>query len=96
MKWSLYVLIKDGKCVYVGATSDPSRRKKQHRKDKVFDEMYIIKEYETKELCFNAENAIISFVTLFGDGNWYNAENVILSYKRDLELRTKIYVRRLD
>jgi hypothetical protein len=28
------------------------------------------------------DNAIIIFLTLFGDGNWYNAENIILSFNR--------------
>lgn len=94
--WYLYVLIKDSKCVYVGCTSDINRRKNQHKKNKIFDEIYILKTYSTKLLCLNAENSIIRFLTLFGDGNWYNAEDVLLSNKRDLEIRNKIYERRVD
>lgn len=94
--WHLYVLIRNSKCVYVGSTSNIDRRKKQHKKNKVFDELFVLKSYDSKELCFNAENSIIRFLTLFGDGDWYNAEETLLTYKRDLEIRNNIYERRLD
>ena len=39
----VYKLLRDGEVVYIGITNDLERRKEEHREDKVFDDMQIIK-----------------------------------------------------
>ena len=88
MAYSVCVLIRDEKAVYVGCTDNVSRRIKQHKSSKRFDKHIVMKTYDSKEKALNAENAIISFLTLFGDGNWYNSENILLSHTRDCRIRS--------
>jgi len=83
---SVYVLIKDKKCVYVGCSKDVARRKRQHKKDKDFDSLFILKKYNTKKEALFAENVLIDFVTLFGNEKGYNKEKILLSYHRDFYL----------
>jgi hypothetical protein len=80
---SVYILTRKNKAVYIGCSKTVKSRVVQHRKDKDFDSYTILKTYRTKQEALNAENAIIRFLTLFGDGDWYNAEDVCLSYYRD-------------
>jgi hypothetical protein len=81
-QYKVYALIKSNKPVYIGMTTDIVRRAKQHKKTKIFSKIIVIKSFDDKEKALVAENAIITFLTLFGDGNWYNAENVAISAKR--------------
>lgn len=39
----VYKLVRDGQIVYIGITNDLKRREQEHREDKQFDEMYVIK-----------------------------------------------------
>lgn len=55
----LYALIKNEKPIYIGVTTNVKARKNQHSKEKDFDRIIIIKEYEDKQLALCAENAII-------------------------------------
>ena len=84
---SVYILIKDKKAVYVGCSKDVRTRVRAHRKSKDFDSHTILKRYKTKKEALTAENAIIRFLTLFGDCEWYNAEYILLSYERDIKIR---------
>lgn len=86
--YKVYVLVKDGKAVYVGCTTNINTRKSQHRKDKDFDTLRVIKSCNDKKTAYAIENALITFLTLFGDGEWYNAENIIHSFDK-LSLRGK-------
>lgn len=86
---SVYVLIKDKKAVYVGCSKNVSTRVRTHRKSKDFDSHVVLKIYKTKKEALTAENAIIRFLTLFGEGDWYNAEYILLSYERDIKIRLK-------
>lgn len=86
-KYHVYALIKKGKAVYIGCTSNPRLRSKVHRRDKDFDKLHIIKSYKTNKEALIAENSIINFVTLFGDGDWYNAEPIRLRYERNYYIR---------
>jgi len=82
MKYHVYALIKDSKCVYIGCSCNLIQRRNQHKKTKDFDSIVTIKSYKTKKEALLVENGIISFLTLFGDGNWYNAENILTSINR--------------
>lgn len=75
-KYSVYVLIKDFKPIYVGCTMDVKRRIKQHQKTRDFDKYRVVKSYKTKEEAFNAENAILRFSTMFYPNNLKNAKDV--------------------
>lgn len=86
--YSVYILYKNGKAVYIGCSKNVKRRLYKHRENKDFDGHIILKRYKTKDLALNAENSLISFLTLFGDGNWYNAEQILLSHQRDFYLRS--------
>jgi hypothetical protein len=85
-KYYVYALVKDGKAVYIGCTSNPIRRKFAHKKDKVFDKFTVLKQYQDKKTALAVENGLIIFLTLFGDGEWYNAENILTSLEK-LQLR---------
>jgi len=87
MKYHVYILIKDGKAVYIGCSGNMQKRINQHRRVKDFDKFTTLKTYKTKKEALIAENAIIRFLTLFGDGDWYNAENIILCFKREFLIR---------
>ena len=39
----VYKLVRNGQTVYIGITNDLARREQEHREDKVFDDMQIIK-----------------------------------------------------
>lgn len=84
-----YVLSKNGKAVYVGQTSNPRNRANHHKKDKDFDELIILNSYKTKKESLISERILISFLTLFGSGEWYNAEDIIKSFERDAHIRYK-------
>jgi hypothetical protein len=86
-KYYLYALIKCGKAVYIGVTKDTLRRRTQHRKDKDFDNLIVLQQYTNKKECLAGERAVISFLTYFGDGNWYNSECIFKAIDRDLNIR---------
>lgn len=84
----VYALIKNKKAVYIGCTGDIHNRIMQHRLTKEFDSHIIIKTYKDKRSALIAENAIITFLTLFGDGDWYNAEDILISVTREFKIRS--------
>lgn len=45
----VYKLVRNGQTVYIGITNDLERREEEHRKDKVFDKMLVIKGPCTRE-----------------------------------------------
>ena len=45
----VYKLVRNGQTVYIGITNDLKRREEEHRKDKVFDKMLVIKGPCTRE-----------------------------------------------
>lgn len=87
-KYSVYILIKDKKAVYVGCSCNVPNRVSKHKATKNFDKHVVLKCYESKQLALNAENAIIRFLTMFGDGDWYNSEDILLSYYTDTVIRS--------
>ena len=87
MNYKVYVLIRNGKAVYVGCSKNVPQRLSYHKKLKDFDNHIILKSYKTRKDALSVENGLIKFITLFGDGNWYNAEEILLSYERDLHIR---------
>lgn len=84
---SVYVLIKNGKAVYIGCAANVKRRIQEHKCSKDFDDYTILKHYKNKNDALIAERALITFLTLFGDGNWYNSEDILLAYQRDFKIR---------
>ncbi len=73
--FSVYVLVKNKKPIYVGCTNNIKNRLSKHKLQKDFDEYIIVKKYTTKKECLIAENSIIRFISLFGDDNWVNAKD---------------------
>ena len=45
----VYKLVRNGQIVYIGITNDLKRREQEHREDKQFDEMNVIKGPCTRE-----------------------------------------------
>ena len=45
----VYKLVRDGQTVYIGITNDLKRREQEHREDKQFDKMQVIKGPCTRE-----------------------------------------------
>ena len=45
----VYKLVRNGQIVYIGITNDLERREQEHREDKQFDEMQVIKGPCTRE-----------------------------------------------
>lgn len=45
----VYKLVRNGQTVYIGITNDLARREQEHREDKQFDKMQIIKGPCTRE-----------------------------------------------
>lgn len=84
---SVYILISKGKAVYIGCSCNVLNRLSKHRKDKEFDSHIVLKTYKSKKEALIAENSIIRFLNLFGDGDWYNSENILLSHERDTMIR---------
>ena len=81
-RYSVYALVKNGECVYIGCSMNPQQRKFQHKKDKDFDKLVVIKSRLERKNAYNIENGIIEFLTLFGNGNWYNAEKILTQCRR--------------
>jgi len=73
--WSLYVLIKNDKPIYVGVSSDIIKRTSNHRANKNFDSVHVIKKYKDKKEAYCAENSLIRFNSLFNIG-LINAKNI--------------------
>ena len=73
--FSVYVLVKNKKPIYVGCSNNIENRLSKHKSNKDFDEHIIIKTYATKKEALIAENSIIRFISLFGDSNWTNAKD---------------------
>lgn len=86
-KHYLYVLVKESKAVYIGVTKNTVRRTTQHRKNKDFDKLLVLKSFYNKEEALASERSIISFLTYFGDGEWYNSESILDKINRDFYLR---------
>lgn len=72
--FGVYVLIKDRKAVYVGCTSNIRVRLNDHRRTKEFDDYLILKQFPDKKDALNAENAIVTFLSVFGDESLINSK----------------------
>lgn len=78
-KYSLYVLINNGRGVYLGCSCNVKNRVSKHKEDKVFDDHIVIKTYDTKKEALASENAIIHFLAAFGDSKWYNMQGILVT-----------------
>lgn len=79
-KYSVYVLIKDDKPVYVGVSSRLYNRSIQHTKQgKDFDRYYAIYETRDKKEAYVVENVLIKFLTIFHKGI-YNSSQLLELY----------------
>ena len=78
ISFSVYVLVKNKKPIYVGCSNNIKNRLSKHKLDKDFDEYIIVKTYSTKKEALIAENSIIRFISLFGDNDWVNAKDIQL------------------
>lgn len=79
-KFSVYLLIKDKKPIYVGCSVDIEKRIIKHKLTKDFDNYYILKQYDNKKEAYCAENAIIRFISVFGGNEWLNGKHITLVY----------------
>jgi predicted GIY-YIG superfamily endonuclease len=88
-KHYLYCLIKDNKPTYVGVTKDIHRRRQQHKsKGKVFDNLLVVKSYNSKKEALIAENSIIRMNGLFNLG-LENAKYCLDEYYYSVEVSNK-------
>lgn len=82
--WHLYVLINEGKPIYVGVSYSVKDRIKQHIKSgKQFDKHIIIESFAIKESALAAERCLIKYLSLFGDESITNKK-----YERFEQLKT--------
>lgn len=82
MKYSVYVLIKNGLPVYVGCSLNVNNRLSYHKKHKDFDTHTVIEAFVDKKQALAAERSIIKFYTLFRSHKWYNGENIVLVFEK--------------
>jgi len=82
-KYCVYVLIKDKNPIYVGCSGNLKTRLSNHKKLKDFDSHIVIKRYDNKKSALIAENSIIRFISIFGDGIWLNSLNIHLVIEGD-------------
>jgi hypothetical protein len=80
-KYSVYLLVKDKKPIYVGCSVNVKNRISHHRKTKEFDNYYILKEYKNKKEALVAENSIIRFISVFGGDEWVNGKHFSIMYE---------------
>ena len=80
-KYSVYVLLKNKKPIYVGCSQDVPRRIHQHKKLKDFDDYRIVKSYDTAKDAFSAENAILRYSTMFFEHSLKNEKDVSIIHK---------------
>ena len=73
-KYYLYVLYKEksNKPIYIGLSCNLKQRINQHRKNKDFDAVALIENYEKKDEGLIAERALIKFFSLFKNENIVN------------------------
>jgi len=83
-KHFVYALINKGKVIYVGCTSNVKSRQYKHKKNKVFDYIFVIKEFDNKNDALIAENAIIRFISILGDDNILNGLFENLKIKKQI------------
>lgn len=65
----VYKLVRNGQIVYIGITNDLERREQEHREDKQFDEMQVIKGPCTREEAENSETTQLDIFTIFHNGS---------------------------
>lgn len=61
----VYKLVRDGQIVYIGITNDLKRREQEHREDKQFDEMHVIKGPYTREEAKKLESVQLRLFSFF-------------------------------
>jgi hypothetical protein len=83
-KHCVYILIKDKKPIYVGCSSNIKNRIIHHKKTKSFDELFILKEYNSKKDALIAENSLIRFISIFGSKEWVNSKDAMLCLNGEL------------
>ena len=77
-KYIVYLLLKNGKPVYVGCTCNLNNRLSKHKQNKDFDSHYKLKTYNTKKEALCAENSLIRFISVFGGDQWLNSKDCLL------------------
>ena len=61
----VYELVRNGQTVYIGITNDLKRREQEHREDKQFDKMQVIKGPCTREEAEKMESVQLRLFSFF-------------------------------
>jgi predicted GIY-YIG superfamily endonuclease len=61
----VYKLVRNGQTVYIGITNDLARREQEHREDKQFDKMQVIKGPCTREEAEKLESLQLRLFSFF-------------------------------
>lgn len=61
----MYKLLRAGEVVYIGITNDLARREQEHREDKQFDKMQVIKGPCTREEAEKLESLQLGLFSFF-------------------------------
>ena len=61
----VYKLVRNGQTVYIGITNDLKRREQEHREDKQFDKMQVIKGPCTREEAEKMESVQLRLFSFF-------------------------------
>lgn len=89
MIYSVYALVKDDICVYVGCTSNLKNRLKNHKQSKDFNKHIVIEYFDNKNEALLAEKSIIKFLSIFGGKELLNARYDYLSFSGCVEVGLK-------
>jgi predicted GIY-YIG superfamily endonuclease len=83
-RYKVYALVLEGKPVYIGMTTNITRRVEQHRQmGKIFNSTYTIESLADKKQALAVERTLIKFISAFGH-EVYNTQDFFgLYYKQE-------------
>ena len=88
MKYSVYVLLKDLKPIYIGQTSNIKQRLKSH-KNKGFTDHIIIETFDNRRDALISERGIIKYLSCFE--NWNNINAKYARFKNTMIIKKMMY-----
>lgn len=83
--YSVYALVKNGGCVYVGCSSYLKQRLYNHLSLKDYDSHIVISDHSTRKEALLAERSIIKFLSIFGGNSVINGKYVNLKDRGEYE-----------
>jgi len=82
-KFHVYCLVNLGKPIYVGMSTNVQKRKQQHKKNKQFQNLFILKSFDNKKDALICENGIITFMSILNNSEFVNGLDVNIKLEFD-------------